>query len=109
MSSVCDFKNSNDLIKKSNQIFAKANKIHLELLTFVQNELNEKKKIIKNFYSYSVREKAEIQEEKNIDNNNKKNIEKKSNKADFISDEEDEEGEESSSDMSCSEECIIDL
>ena len=107
MSSVCDFKNSNDLIKKSNQIFAKANKIHLELLTFVQNELNEKKKIIKNFYSYSVREKAEIQEEKNIDN--KKNLEKKSNKADFNSDEEDDEGEESSSDMSCSEECIIDL
>ena len=107
MSSVCDFKNSNDLIKKSNQIFAKANKIHLELLTFIQNELNEKKKIIKNFYSYSVREKAEIQEEKNIDN--KKNLEKKSNKADFNSDEEDDEGEVSSSDMSCSEECIIDL
>ena len=98
MTTICDLKNTNNLLRKSN-------KIHYVLLTFVQNELNERKKILNNFYSYSTKEKAEVKEEEELDKFNKKN--KESDNTFFNYDEdEDEDGEESSSDMSCEEEYI---
>jgi len=93
------------LSKNSHEIFTKANKIHLQLLSFVQNELNEKKKKEQNIFLFS-EDKIEIKEDKNI-----KNLdinEHKSNDTSFNSDDNENE-EESSSDMSCSEECIVDL
>ena len=96
MSTISDLKNSNNLLRKSN-------KIHYVLLSFVQNELNEKKKILNNFYSYSIKEKAEVKEEEELDKFNKKNKESDNT---FFNYDEDEDGEESSSDMSCEEEYI---
>ena len=96
---------SGNLSKNSNELFTKANKIHLKLLSFIQNELNEKKKNVQNIFLFS-EDKIEIKEDKNIkylDSNKHK-----SNDTSFNS-EDNENEEESSSDMSCSEECIIDL
>ena len=95
MTTIYDLKNTNNLLRKSN-------KIHYVLLTFVQNELNERKKILNNFYSYSIKEKAEVKEEEELDKFNKKNKESDNT----FNYDEDEDGEESSSDMSCEEEYI---
>ena len=105
MASRYEIQKSGILSKNSNEIFTKANKIHLKLLSFVKNELNEKKKNEQNIFLFS-EDKIEIKEDKNIkylDRN-----EHKSNDTSFNSDDNENE-EESSSDMSCSEECIIDL
>ena len=41
-----ELKQSNKLENEYNQFLSKANKIHLELLSFIQNEINEKRKTI---------------------------------------------------------------
>ena len=105
MASSIKIKKSEFFTENSNQIFAKANKIHLKLLSFVQNELNEKKKNEQNIFFFS-EDKIEIKEDKNF-----KYLDKNKNKSNYKSfnSNDNENYEESSSDMSCSEECIIDL
>ena len=107
MATKTEKKNINE---KSKLIFEKANKIHLELLSLVQNELNGKKRIIPNINFYSSKDINEIIKEENKDNsilNKDSHInEQKSNDTSFNSD---EEGDESSSDMSCNDEFIINL
>ena len=44
MSSTIEISTSLNLNKNINIILTKANKIHLELLSFIKNELNHKKK-----------------------------------------------------------------
>ena len=94
-----------NLNKNINIIFAKANKINLELLSFIKNELNQKKNKAGKKFSFS-HEIEIIKEEKNH-----KNKEQKSSDTYFNSDDDDsiDEEEESSSEMSCNEESIIDL
>ena len=105
MASKQDIQNSENISKNADQIFTKANKIHLKLLSFVQNELNEKKKMEQNIFLFS-EDKFEIKEDKNIKYLDR--TEHKSNDTSFNSDD-NESDEESSSDLSCSEDCIIDL
>ena len=100
-----EFQKSEIFTKNVNKIFAKANKIHLKLLSLIQNELNEKKKNTQNIFLFS-EDKIEIKEDKNIKYLNRN--EHKSNDTSFNSDDNEIE-DESSSNMSCSEECIIDL
>ena len=96
--------------EKSKLIFEKANKIHLELLSLVQNELNRKKRITPNIIFYSSQDINEIIKEENKDNfilNKDSHInEQRSNDTSFNSDDEEEE---SSSDMNCNDEFIINL
>lgn len=111
MSSTSKSLNSHILCNNSNTTVTKANKIHVELLSYVLKEINEKIKK-QNTFDFSNKEKSIINKE---DENNKymfekKNVikEKNSNDTSFSSnDDEDGEDGESSSDMSCSEESII--
>ena len=91
----------------------KANRIHLQLLSFVKNEINEKKKGKNSYFSFSNRKNNEIQKKVYDTNNKMSNIIQKSDDTNYSyndkeEEEEDEESlEESSSDMSCEEEIII--
>ena len=87
-------------------ILPKANKIHLKLLAFVQNELNQKKINSEKKFSFSIQNNSEIiNEEKNESD---KVGEQKSSDTYYNSDD-DNNDEEESSEMSCNEECLIDL
>ena len=87
-------------------ILSKANKIHLKLLAFVQNELNQKKINSEKKFSFSIQNKSEIiNEEKNESD---KVGEQKSSDTYYNTDD-DNNDEEESSEMSCNEECLIDL
>ena len=100
---------SNKPCNKSIKIIAKANKIHLELLSFVQNEINEKKKNKQNVFSFLAQTNYENKKEdvyNKIIENKINNNEQNSNDTSFNSDDNEEE---SSSDMSCIEEYIIDI
>ena len=97
MASKYEIQKSGIFSQNSNQIFTKANKIHFQLLSFVQNELNEKKKNEQNIFSFS-EDKIEIKENNNIKYLDK--TEHKSNDTSFNSDDDNENKEESSSDMS---------
>ncbi len=86
----------------------KAIRIHLELLSFVQNEINERRKDLKYSFSFSIQQNSDKQQNQNnkfilnkAESNNENKIE--NNYSD--SDEEDELV--NSSDMSCEEEIII--
>ena len=84
---IINFETKKDISEKTNK---KANRIHLELLSFIQNEINSfKSKISKKF----------------IINNCIINDEQKS-KDDYCSDD-DEEQEDNSSDISVEQETII--
>ena len=86
-------------------IFQKANKIHLKLLTFIQNELNQQKiNTSKKFSFFEHNKSVIVKEEKNKSDKH----EQKSSDTNYNSDGDNDE-EESSSDMSCNEECSIDL
>ena len=90
-------------------ILPKANKIHLKLLAFIQNELNQKKINSEKKFSFSIHNKSEIiNEEKNESD---KLREQKSSDTNYNSDDDDDnnEEEESSSEMSGNEECLIDI
>ena len=88
-------------------ILPKANKIHLKLLAFIKNELTQKKINSDKKFSFSSHNKSEIiKEEKNESD---KLREQKSSETYYNSDDDNSDEEESSSDMSCNEECIIDL
>ena len=97
--------------KIDNQIFLKAKAIHLKLLSLVINELNKNRKIAQNFQIYSLNGNMEIDNE----NKDRRYIKGKQeiiieNQVNITSYEiEENEEEESSSDMSCSEECIINM
>ena len=86
-----------------NLTFTKANKIHLELLSFIKNELNQKKNIAGKKFSFPVH--IEIIKEENHKNNEQKSTDTYFNSDDVDNIDEDE----SSSEMSCNEESIIDL
>ena len=92
-----------------NHIFLKAKTIHLKLLSLVINELNKNKKIAQNFQIYSLNGNKEINNENKdrryINGKHEIIIENQAN----ISYESEENEEESSSDMSCCEECIINM
>ena len=101
--------NKNILKLKRHSEFSKMSRIRLELFSFAQNEINEKKKLVndKNF-SFSnklIEEKKDKQNQKEIHREHlKKNIIKNnkiSNDSSEITDE-----EENSSDISCDEEDI---
>ena len=93
----------------------KANRIHLQLLSFVKNEINEKKKSKNSYFSFSTRKRNEIQQKVNDKYTNIKtsNIIQKSDDTNYSyndkeeEEEDDESLEESSSEMSCEEEIII--
>jgi hypothetical protein len=105
MSSVLD--QSKKLDNDYNQFLAKANKIHLELLSFIQNEINEKKKKEKIFFSFSSQpNKNKIENDKFNQHKDSTNNEQKSDNT-LVNSDEDEL--EESSDMSCDEENIIDI
>ena len=104
-----ELKQSNKLETEYNQFLAKANKIHLELLSFIQNEMNEKKKKEKLFFSFSSpRNKNEIENDKFSKHKESISNEQKSDNTLDNSDDDEDELEESS-DMSCDEENIIDV
>ena len=110
MASEIEISKSNNLEKNINQLLIRANRIHLELLSSVENELNKKKKNIQNFIIYSINDKIEInKEDKDIEILRSKNTLNSEHKSDTsYNSDYDEDGEESSSEMSCfSEECII--
>ena len=90
----------------SNKIIIKANKIHSKLLSFVQNEINEKYKYKQQFSINEIPDKTmtnKIQNNKDtIDFHSYINRRKSSNTS-CNSD------EDSSSNMSCNEENIIEL
>ena len=94
-----------------NHLFLKAKTIHLKLLSLVINELNKNRKIAQNFQIYSLNGNMEIDNE----NKDRRYIKGKQeiiieNQVNITSYEiEENEEEESSSDMSCSEECIINM
>ena len=83
-----DKKEENNISKKTKK---KANRIHLELLSFIQNEINSSK--------------SKVSKKKFIINNCIINDEQKS-KDDYCSDD-DEEQEDNSSDISVEQETII--
>ena len=92
----------------------KASKIHMKLLSFVLNEINEKIKYKKKTFDFSVKEsiiKNEDENGKNKNDNQNKNVinDKKLNNRSFNNYDDDDEEEESSSDMSCSEDFIINI
>ena len=97
--------------KIDNQMFLKAKIIHLKLLSLVKNELNKNRKIAQNFQIYSLNGNMEI----NNENKDRRYIKGKQeiiieNQVNITSYESEEnEDQESSSDMSCSEECIINM
>ena len=86
--------------KIKNLQFKKANKIHLELLSFVISEINKTKNKFKSSFSYSIFHNKDEEQTKN--NNNWQ----QSNES-YNSDNDDEELEDNSSDISCEEEIII--
>ena len=89
---------------------SKANRIHLELLSFVQNEINERKKNLKNSFSFSIQQSSDKQQNQNnkfILNKKVSNNEHKIENNYTDSDSEEEEELDNSSDMSCEEELII--
>ena len=86
--------------------FTKANRIHLELLSFIKNELNLKKNNEGKKFSFS--QHIEIRKEEKNESHEKR--EQKSNDTYCNSDDDDSiNEEESSSFMSCDEESVIDL
>ena len=99
-------KQSKKLDKDYDQFLAKANKIHLELLSFIQNEINEKKKKAKIFFSFSSHQK--IENDKFNQHKDSTNNEQKSNNT-LVNSDDDEDYLEESSDMSCDEENIVDI
>ncbi len=106
----CKVLNNKNILKlKRHSEFSKMNRIRLELFSFAQNEINEKKKLVndKNF-SFSnklMEEKKENQNQKEIHREPLKNKIIKNNKiSNDSSDITDEE--ENSSDISCEEEDI---
>ena len=86
--------------KIKNLQFKKANKIHLELLSFVISEINKTKNKFKSSFSYSIFHNSN--EEQTKSNNNWQ----QSNES-YNSENDDEELEDNSSDISCEEEIII--
>ena len=104
-----ELKQSNKLENEYNQFLSKANKIHLELLSFIQNEINEKKKKEKLFFSFSSpQNKNEIENNKFSKHKESISNEQKSGNTLVNSDDDEDELEESSN-MSCDEENIIDV
>ena len=102
-------KQSKKLDKDYDQFLAKANKIHLELLSFIQNEINEKKKKAKIFFSFSSHQiRNEIENDKFNQHKDSTNNEQKSDNT-LVNSEDDEDDLEESSDMSCDEENIFDI
>ena len=99
-------KQSKKLDKDYDQFLAKANKIHLELLSFIQNEINEKKQKAKIFFSFSSHKK--IENDKFNQHKDSTNNEQKSNNT-LVNSDDDEDYLEESSDMSCDEENIVDI
>ena len=107
MSSI--LKKSKKLDNDYDQFLAKANKIHFELLSFIQNEINEKKKKSKIFFSFSSHQnKNEIENDKYNQHKDRTNNEQKSDNI-LVNSDDDEDDLEESSDMSCDEENIIDI
>ena len=105
MSSTTKISNSLDTHKNIDLISIKANKIHLELLSFIKNELNHHNKN-KSRKKFSFSTHIEIIKEENNDWQNNK--EQKSRETYYNSDDNDDSiDDESSSDMSCNEESII--
>ena len=97
-------------LKKSDKLINKANKIHFELLSFVQNELREKRKASKIIFSFSTQKIIEKNKNESSDNKLVHHInEEKTNDTSFNSNDDNDEQEESSSDISCEEESIIEL
>ena len=94
---------------KRNSEFSKMNRIRLELFSFAQNEIKEKKKLVNdNNFSFSnklIEEKKDKQNQKEIHQEPlKHNIIKNNKNSNDSSDITDEE--ENSSDISCEEEDI---
>ena len=103
-----ELKQSSKLDNDYNQFLSKANKIHLELLSFIQNEINQKKKKPQIFFSFSSQKNINENEiEKCNKHKDRNSNEQKSDNTSVNSDDEDEL--EESSDMSCDEENIIDV
>ena len=102
-------KQSKKLENECNQYLAKANKIHLKLLSFIQNEINEKKKKEKIFFSFSFKQnRNEIENGKFNQHKDSSSNEQKSDNI-LVNSDDDEDAFEDSSDMSCDEENIIDV
>ena len=102
-------KQSKKLENECNQYLAKANKIHLKLLSFIQNEINEKKKKEKIFFSFSFKQnRNEIENGKFNQHKDSSSNEQKSDNI-LVNSDDDEDDFEDSSDMSCDEENIIDV
>ena len=103
-----ELKQSSKLDNDYNQFLSKANKIHLELLSFIQNEINQKKKKTQIFFSFSSQKNINENEiEKCNKHKDSSSNEQKSDNTSVNSDDEDELDE--SSDMSCDEENLIDV
>jgi len=103
-----ELKQSSKLDNDYNQFLSKANKIHLELLSFIQNEINQKKKKPQIFFSFSSQKNINENEiEKCNKHKDSSSNEQKSDNTSVNSDDEDEL--EESSDMSCDEENLIDV
>ena len=82
---------------------------HLKLLSFIQNEINEKKKKAKIFFSFSSHQnRNDIENDKFNQHKDSTNNEQKSDNT-LVNSEDDEDDLEESSDMSCDEENIIDI
>ena len=107
MSSV--LKQSKQLDNDYEQFLAKANKIHLELLSFIQNEINEKRKKSKIFFFFfSQPNRNKIENDKFNQHKDRTNNEQKTDNT-LVNSDDDEDELEESSDMSCDEENIIDI
>ena len=86
--------------KIKNLQIKKANRIHLELLSFVISEINKTKNKFKSSFSYSIFHSSDKEQTKS------NNSWQQTNES-YNGDNEDEELEDNSSDMSCEEEIII--